>query len=157
MFSKNKYYLAYLLVFDFIIIIIHYYIIHVHPFSFFIWPLSFFLFFLSFKTSRILNLDLSIMITSFVFYTAISYSLILDKPEGIIFNTEPMVNMTFITNVILLVSIVLFITDLYQRKRPLNYDIIIKFIGIASSIPWFLHYSQRHLFYFNGPTEAFSL
>lgn len=60
----------------------------------------------------------------------------LDTPNGIVFDPNPQINLTLITKIIFIESILIFFYRLYHEKEPLNFELGIKFIGFASSVPW---------------------
>jgi hypothetical protein len=118
-----------------IMLYVHFRIIPIHPLLFLVWPLSLWLsikIFIRFKdeTSKIL-----VFSTTFIVYVIITQVLVVESPQGIFFNLEPVYNISTMSYVVLIEAVFIFLYDALI-SRSVSFGDVPAYIGFASIIPW---------------------
>lgn len=99
-------------------------------------PLSFGLLLQTLQNLRKSKVQLQLFVITLFFYTLTAYFLAFDDHTGnIIFNPEPIVNLTLISYVVLTEASLLFLFELIRNRIRKRQDLL-PYIGFASSIPW---------------------
>lgn len=121
-------------IFDSFLIFIQLEFIQIHYYGYFIWPLCIILFWQLVNQSKKSKFRLAtIAITSIVYFT-VSYSLVLDKEEGIVFDPNPFINLSLMTVIVLVIGFLLFIFSKGKSLGSTKWE----FIGFSSCIPWLI-------------------
>ncbi len=126
---------VYVLFFLAILAYVHWVIIPIHPLIFLVWSLSFWMLFeivTRFKESRI---RISLFIVSFIAYILTTNSLVVVSAYGIYFYFGPFVNLSTLSNFVLLEVFILFVYDTFIT-RSVAFKDIPAYVGFASVIPW---------------------
>jgi len=118
-----------------VMIFIHTWVIPIHPLIFLVWPLSLWLLIeiiTRFKKNRFKMLLFS---TNFVAYVLITQILVVERPEGVFFDLEPVHNMPILSLLVLGEAVLLFLFDAFVA-RSITFRDITAYVGFASVIPW---------------------
>ena len=121
--------------FEIFLFYVHLTVIQIAMFLFLSIPLSFYLALQTLKNFRKSRTQLLLFAITLFFYTLIAYFLAYDQSGNIIFNPEPVVNLTFISHVVLIEASLLFLYELYRNRIRKSRDFL-SYLGFASSIPW---------------------
>ena len=130
---KNRY--VWLITLLGIMLYLHSFIIQIHPLIFLVWPLSLWLMievFVRFKEKRFMVLMFS---ATFIAYMIVTQFLVVEKPQGIFFNLEPVHNMSTISYLVLAEASLFFLYNALIT-RSVSFKDVPAYIGFASVIPW---------------------
>ena len=134
--KKMRSYILFFTIFDSFLIFVHLKFIQINYYGYFIWPLCILLFCQLVNQAKKSMFRLVLVATTSIVYFIVSYFLVLDKEEGIVFDPTPTINLPLMTTILLFVSFLLFIFDLSKGK---SFDSIKwEFVGFSSSIPWLI-------------------
>lgn len=137
----------FILGFEIFLFFVHLTIVQIAMFLFLSIPLSFYLLLQTVETFRKSKIQLSLFVITLFFYTLIAYFLAYDQSGNIIFNPEPVVNLTLISYVVLVEASLLFLYELSRNGIRKRQDFL-PYVGLASSIPWISPLIVEFLFLF---------
>lgn len=109
-------------------------IMDIAVFLYLTWPLSIYLIWRLWTTTKRLRIYRFFFAATMILFTFLSYMLALDKPGGIVFDPNPLLNMFNLTVLLLIESGFLLIWDL--RSHGKTKDAGLRFVAFSSSIPW---------------------
>lgn len=120
---------------ELVMIYVHLRIISIHPLIFLVWPLSLWLFIEILDRFRGKMFNMLLFFTTFVAYVLVTQVLVVERPEGIFFDLEPLHNMPILSNFVLAEAVLLFLYDAFLA-RSITFRDLTAYIGFASVIPW---------------------
>jgi hypothetical protein len=100
-----------------------------------VWPLSLWLLIEILDRFRGKTSNMLLFFTTFVAYVLATQVLVVERPEGIFFDLEPLHNMPILSNFVLAEAVLLFLYDAFLA-RSITFRDLTAYIGFASVIPW---------------------
>ena len=118
-----------------VMIFIHTRVIPIHPLIFLVWPLSLWLLIEIITRFRENRFKMLLFSATFVAYVLITQILVVERPEGVFFDLEPVHNMPILSLLVLGEAVLLYLYDAFVA-RSITFRDIAAYVGFASVIPW---------------------